>query len=233
MPEQVDRAGAFPASSDGGGRAIDVYLADIAARLPGHRRGRGALLAELHDGLVDAVDHYCARGMPPRLAADRAVRDCGSVEVVSRAYAELLVDCHARRTALALLATGPLIGGLWLITLVPGDTPDALFETTPALGILVAMAAAAAAVTIAATGRLRTLLPESFRLAQKAAGMACVTTVVVDAGILGIAAVHGLSAPTELPWVLGLTAAAASCTRLICSQHAARLHLRRAFADPA
>lgn len=231
MPEQLGQDVALSAADDGD-RTVDFYLAEIAARLPCPRRYRGDLLAELRDGLVDAVDHYRAQGLPPRTAAAHAVDDCGPVEVVSRACAELLAERHARRSAVTLLVTGPLIGGLWLATLVPGDTPDALLLATPLLGILVGIAVLAAALAVAATGRLGTLLPGAIGLAPKAAGTACVTMVIADASILGTATVQGLTAPSGLPWVLGLTAAAASCIRLACSQHAARHHLRRVCTDP-
>lgn len=228
MPEHLGRELSGESARDDGGSIIDAYLAEITARLAGPRRRRRELLAELRDGLMDAADHYRAEGSLSTVAAARAVRDCGRVAVVAHAYADLLADHQARRTALALLVTGPPIGVLWLAVLVPGRSPDALLLRNPALGVLVGTAAVAAALTVVATGRMARLLPRSERLPQITAGTACVAAMICDAGILTMASVQSLrDAAHHPPWLLALAAVAATCLRLTGSQHAARRQLSR------
>lgn len=53
--------------------AIDDYLAAFDHYLIANSRQRARLLEEVEDHLRDAVDHFVARGMDRRAAADVAI----------------------------------------------------------------------------------------------------------------------------------------------------------------
>lgn len=203
---------------------LGEYLSGIAARLPGPRRARTAALAELRDGLLDAVEAHRARGATAGDAARAAVAESGPIDVVAAAYAPILAARQARRSALALVATGPAIGLLWVLALVPGQAPDALLRMAPPLLVAVAVATVAALLAIAAAGRGMRWLPDTPQLPQRATATACAAAIAGDLIVLTLAATQLLA--TGLPVAPALLAAAASLTRLGCSQHAARRVLR-------
>jgi hypothetical protein len=45
--------------------AIERYLAQVTARLPGSPRARSDIVAELRSGLLDATEAHCSAGRPP------------------------------------------------------------------------------------------------------------------------------------------------------------------------
>jgi len=94
-------------------QVVEVYLGQVAAKLPGPRRARSGVLAELRSGLLDAVDAHRRSGLIPMEAAAAATGEFGEPGGLARALGPDLVATHARRVALTLLATGPLVGLLW------------------------------------------------------------------------------------------------------------------------
>jgi hypothetical protein len=204
---------------------FEDYLTAIARRLPGPRRARTAAIAELRDGLCDGWGHYRRRGLGDTDAARETVTEFGPASVVADAYTGVLADLHARRTAQMLVFTGPIIGLLWLVTLAPGQTPNALLLAVPMLTVLVAAGALAGLITVATTGRAAHLLPDIRGLPQRAAVTACLATGAVDLTVLTLAAERFLTTPTTPPAVLAL-AGLASLTRIGFSQYAARTHLK-------
>lgn len=204
---------------------VAAYLEAIAARLPGPRRARASALAELRDGLHDAIDTRTAAGMTTAEAIRTALHESGPPAVVAAAYAEELAAVAARRAAQALLVTGPVIGLLWLASLAPGAGPDVLLRSLPPLAGIVAVATAAGALTIAATGHGMRWLPDIPRLPQYAAACACAAAVCGDLAVLVLAATRALTSPAALPSIV-IVAVAGSITRLVCAQHAARRQLR-------
>lgn len=206
---------------------IEHYLSSVTAGLPGPRRARTAAINELRDGLRDAVDAHRRRGLDARRATEAAIVESGAPALVAAAYQPVLADLQARHTGQLLIATGPVVGALWLLTLVPRHGPDALLGTVPVLGGVVAVGALAALLTLAATGRTAGRLPDVPRLPQLAATLACAAATVVDLAMLTTAATRIVTTPSAVPWVLALAAAAASVARLVYSQHAVRTHRRQ------
>jgi hypothetical protein len=84
------------------------------------RRGRGAAQEagstrvrttdELRDGLLEAVEAYQARGRALQEAIAAAIAEFGDPHIVAEAFGPELAAVQARRVALGLLATGPLVG---------------------------------------------------------------------------------------------------------------------------
>lgn len=205
--------------------ALVNYLADLEAQIPGWRLARRPIMAELADGLHDATAHYQTRGLDPAAAAARAVQDCGPASVVAADVAELLATGQARRTALTLLLTGPFIGALWLLTLVPGQAPDALLVRIPALGQLVLATLVAGLLTLIATGPVSHRLP-NLRLAPcRAVAAACAAAAVCDIVVLATATLAALEQPSTTRWMPGLIAVSASLLRLTLAQRVARRDL--------
>src|SRR6266581_249107 len=107
----VMTAGAPP--RPGAPQPIESYLAQVAAALPGTARARGDIVAELRGGLLDATDAYRSAGLAGDTAAEAALREFGHPRQLASAYGPELAAGQARRVALTLVATGPLIGLLW------------------------------------------------------------------------------------------------------------------------
>ena len=93
--------------------AVEGYLSDVAAGLPGPRQARGDIIAELRSGLLDAIDARRSAGLTAQAATEAAITEFGSPRQVASAFRPHLAMIQARRTALALAVTGPLIGLLW------------------------------------------------------------------------------------------------------------------------
>lgn len=88
---------------------IDAHLGVLARRLP------AGAVEELADGLTETWQHHLAAGLPPADAARAAIAEFGSVDQITDAF---VVQSPSRRTARMLLATGPLVGACWGVSLV-------------------------------------------------------------------------------------------------------------------
>ena len=67
--------------------ALERYLTELSARLRGPRGARTRVLAEIHDGLTEAIDAHLADGMPPDAAAATAIAEFGDPATVARSFA--------------------------------------------------------------------------------------------------------------------------------------------------
>jgi HAAS len=81
--------------------------------MPGPAHARRDVLAELRSGLLDAIDAHRSAGLPPGAAAEAAITEFGDPRQVGGAFRPHLAMRHARRVALTLIVTGPLVGLLW------------------------------------------------------------------------------------------------------------------------
>lgn len=208
--------------------AVTRYLAAINAGIPRWLHRRRAALRELADGLDDAISDLHGRGLTINEAANRAIAESGPPAVVAEAFTATLSADHARHTALALLVSGPFIGGFWLATLVPGQPPPSLLAQIPTLGLVVFAAIVASALTLLTTGPAR-LRPAWVRQPpHRLAALACACAVVGDLLILGTATVTAAMAPSAITgWLLGF-AVALSSARIAITQRVARRDLVRA-----
>lgn len=215
--------------------SAEDYLAEIAARLPGPARDHQAIIAELRAGLLDAADAHRSRGLTAGEAARAAVAEFGDSQQVAAAFGPELAARQARRTALALLATGPLIGLLWVAAALASHLgvhrapPWEWAGLLPASRAAIPLAAAILVITIAATttaiaatGPLTRWLPARPGYAPAAAALAGTGATAADAIILAVLAVQLTTAPGSVSPLPVAVAAAASLTRLALASRAAR-----------
>jgi hypothetical protein len=219
----------------GGAAAVESYLAEVSARLPGPVRARAGIVAELRSGLLDATDAYCRGGLPDEQAALAAVGEFGDPGLVADSFRTEIAARQARRVSVSLAAAGPLVGLLWIaaafashlgIQLAPhGPSPDLspVLRTGCYLAALIIAAEAwAALLGIAATGRLSRWLPVRPRRAPTAAVVAGFGAAGADIVMLSLLAALLALAPGQLATVPIALAAAASCARLTLATRAAR-----------
>jgi hypothetical protein len=208
--------------------AIEDYIAELDDGLCGSRRERQAVVAEIRDGLLTAAEQHAQAGLRPPAAAIAATREFGEPHELATALRPELAARQSRRVALALLATGPIVGTLWATTAIASRIGERL-EHVPGLwtaarltlGLSIAAAIAAAAVCLAATGRLSRRLGPRTTTAPAAAGAAVGLAAAIDSSVLCALLVGALAAPTVIAWPPALAAALASSTRLAFSTRAA------------
>lgn len=221
------------------GPAVEDYLAQVAGRLPGPGRAHGGIVAELRSGLLDAMDAYQSAGLPADQAARAAIREFGDPDQVAVGFRAEIAASQARRVAVSLLVTGPLVGLLWVATAmashlgirfaVPWQQAglDAGLDAGLGTGlVLVAVAvgvtAWAGAVGITSTGRLTRWLTVPPRLAPTAAAVAGFGAVSADSLGLVLLSVQLAADPGTLSPFPAIAAAAASAARLLLAGRAAR-----------
>jgi hypothetical protein len=215
---------------------IEGYLTAVAVRLTGPARLREAILAELRDGLLQAATARLARGSTPARAAAGAIEEFGDPASVARGFAPELAAATARRVALTLASTGPLIGLAWAIAYAAGrfgppqaappwrwpQAPTGAWLALPLICGVVAIAGLAALLVVAETGRLSRWLPARLSLAPIAAATVGIAAIVVDLTVLGLLAIQAITQPASLAWTPLAVAATASLARLVLTGRAAR-----------
>jgi hypothetical protein len=227
-----------------GRELVEDYLAEVGARLPGPARERAGILAELRGGLLDAVDAYRDAGWsaPDTAAAAAgtastaeaaAIEEFGDPGLIAAAFGPGLALGQARRVAVALLVTGPLVGLLWATAAtashigsrhVPpwqwvGALPGSMMVFP--LAAAIAIAVWTALFTIAATGRATRWLPDRPRLAPGAAAVAGFGAAGADVVLFVLLASQLTVAPGTLAAAPAAAAALASATRLFLAGRAA------------
>ena len=209
-------------------RVVGAYLAELADRLGGSSPVRGAVLAELEDGLWAAVTAAQeAQSMSPEAAARAAVAEFGPARTVAASFGPELAAATGRRVGLGLLATGPLVGSSWLLVAAASwrwagrEPPAVLGLVAGVVGLVLMVAVPAAVLSVAVSGRLsRWLLagPQVAAAAAATAASACVAgDLVLLTGMLAVTVLAG-----GLAWPAGLLAAGASAVRLSLGGRAAR-----------
>jgi hypothetical protein len=219
----------------GAGPAVERYLAEIARLLPGPPRAHAGIVAELRSGLLDATDAHRSAGLPPAQAALAAIREFGEPARVAAGFRAEIAAGHARRVVVSLLATGPLVGLLWVATAasshlgIRAGAPWRWVGQSPALRVGICLVAAAVGVTawaavlgIASTGRLSRWLPARPRRAPTAAAVAGFGAVGADGLGLLLLATQLATTSAKLSPIPAATAAAASLVRLTLARRAAR-----------
>ena len=213
------------------GPAVERYLAEVAARLPGPARAYGGIVGELRSGLLDAADAYQSSGVPPAQATGAAIREFGDPAQIADAFRDEIAASQARRVAVTLLVTGPLVGLLWIAAAAVSHLglrfgqPWRWTGVPPVIHLVfaaVAVTACAALVGIATTGRLTRWLPVRPRRAPTAAAVAGFGAVGADGLGLALLAGQMAMAPGRLSPVLAAAAATASLARLTLAGRAAR-----------
>jgi hypothetical protein len=215
--------------------AVESYLAEITARLPGPARTRTGIVAELRSGLLDATDAYRSAGLPPAQAAQAAIGEFGASGQVADGFLAEIAARQARRLSVNLLAAGPLVGLLWITAAtashlgthlaLPWQWPDlspALRAGIHLVPALIAAAACAGLLAVAATGHLTRWLPVRPRRAPTAALIAGSSAAGTDAIMLSLLALELATAPGKLSPLPVALAAMASLVRLTLAARATR-----------
>jgi hypothetical protein len=194
--------------------ALTSYLDELSARLIGPRGRRSRIVAEIRDGLQDAVDARTARGQDADQALSAAMADFGAPHEIAAAFAPELAIGQARRTVAWYVATGPLVGIWWLIALWPRHAriADALavIPVRPLIGVAVVTAAA----LVATTGRAMRWLPEAGpRIALLAVAALAGVVACADLTMLARYAAGFAGAGSGI----GFVAVVASVVRMCCT----------------
>jgi hypothetical protein len=176
---------------------VHAYLTALRAQLPAGRRLRADILAEVADGLACAVVARIEQGMTARDAAGAAVVGLGHPTTVARAFTGQIALAEAHRVGIGLLASGPVVGLLWLAAFASGPSPlsriIAFFSALPVYPLILAttVPAAVLAMTGAGWAARHVRLPAS--LATGAAVTATIGCVLGDASLLSMAIIGGVT----------------------------------------
>jgi hypothetical protein len=228
MPRTGDLTGSGllpPGSAD---FVIGDYLDELAGALIGPAAARAAILAEIGDGILEATGIYRARGMQPGEAARAAITEFGEPHAVAAAFGPGLAAHLARRTALALLASGPLVGAAWIGGAVLAALPPARYELSgawwalPVVALMLVVAAPNMLLAVITTGRLglRFTLPAS--LPPRVAGIASLAAIAADGTLLGMLGLYAVTTPASLPLLPVIPAITLSLARLALAARASR-----------
>jgi hypothetical protein len=211
--------------------AVADYLAAVTAQLTGPPAARAAVTDELRDGLKEALETHQARGCSQAEATAAVIADFGDPDTVAAAFGPELGAGQARRVALSLLVTGPLVGLAWIATVVINALPPWRHQLIgpwlglPLVGLALVVAGPALGLTVAATGRLGRRLGRVVHratLPPTAAAVAALAAVVADLTLLGILTGHTLTSPGSYDWAPVIVAVGASLTRVTLAGQAAR-----------
>jgi hypothetical protein len=208
------------------------YLATVSAQLPGPIAARATVTDELRDGLLEALEAYQGRGCSLQEATAATIAEFGDPCMVAAGFGPELAAVQARRAALGLLATGPLVGLSWIAAVAVNVLPPWRHPLTgpwlaiPLVGLALAVACPALGLTVAATGRLGRRLGKGIAhrsaLPPTAAAVAGLAAVLADLTLLAILGSQTLATSGSLVWAPIIVAAGASLTRITLAGRAAR-----------
>jgi HAAS len=210
--------------------AVTDYLAAVTAQLIGPAAVRAAIIDELRDGLLEALETHQGNGCSKAEAA-AAIAEFGDPGTVAAAFGPELGAVQARRVALGLLVTGPLVGLAWIAAVAVNALPPWRHQligpwlALPLVGLALAVACPALGLTVATTGRLGRRLGRVVRRATlplTAAAIAALAAVVADLTLLGVITGHALTSPGSHVWAPVVLAAGASLARVMLAGRAAR-----------
>ncbi|MCP9987658.1 MULTISPECIES: permease prefix domain 1-containing protein [Streptomyces] len=218
MSAGTDTRGGAPAP---GGRRpeaspdpVDAYVAALADSLHGPRRAKSRLVAEVRDGLDDAVSAHTCAGVPYERAARLAVRDFGSPDHLVPVFQRELSIAQARHTARAAAFAVPLAVACWLLVRAAGhdgagwQLPRTTSLLTAHLTVVAAVVSLLAAATLAATGRLARRLPTPRRLPLAVAWTGTAASVAMAATALVLAVLSAVVTDWPPAVAAGVLAAA-------------------------
>jgi len=217
-----------PRHHPAGHGAVADYLAEVAAKLTGPAAARVAITDELRDGLLETLERHLARGRSHPEATAAAIAEFGDPRTVAAAFAPELAAVQARRIALGLMVTGPLVGLTWIAAVAVNALPPWRHQLTgpwlalPLVGLALVVAGPALGFTVAATGRLSGRLGRRATVPPTAAAIAALATVVADVTLLTIIGGQALTSPGSSTWAPVLLAVGASLTRVTLAGRALR-----------
>jgi hypothetical protein len=159
---------------------ISAHVAELDRMLRGPAAVKRSMIAEVRDGLTDAVAGHCDRGLDPRRAAVAAVREFGTVRDVAPLLQEELTARQGRRTAQLLVVTFPATLIAWDALWMLGDG-----WSTPPTALVAGLARATDVITILTTMTAAVLLLATFRDAPLPRRVTRLTGIVAALGVVG------------------------------------------------
>lgn len=152
-----------------GAQLLEEYEASLSHRLPRHH------VDEVLDGLCETYNAHRSEMADEDAAVRAAIRDFGDTDII---VAEFVRQSAGRRLARILLASGPLVGLFWAITLISdsGWTPHAPSPLLAGIAsILVTTVVTLMATAVEAT---------DYRRARTTARIGAVALLVLDVGMI-------------------------------------------------
>jgi hypothetical protein len=221
-----------PRRDQAGSAEVAGYVAAVTVQLFGPADVRAAIADELRDGLLETLESHLARERSEQEATAAAIAEFGDPHTVAAAFAPALAAVQARRVALGLLVTGPLVGLTWIAAVAVNRLPPWRYQLTgpwlalPLVGLALAVACPAVGLTVAATGRLgRRLggwwLGRRATFPLTAAAVGGLAAVLADLTLLAIITGQALGSPGPYVWEPVIMAAGASLTRVTLAGRAA------------
>ncbi|MCE6998639.1 permease prefix domain 1-containing protein [Saccharothrix sp. S26] len=187
---------------------VEDYLATLTASLHGPVRAKAAMMREVRDGLVDAVEAQTCFGVPYAQAAHRAVRDFGPADEIAPSFQRELTIAQTRRTARAAAVTVPVLA-LCLFLVRAGDPEWRLGALAAHLTVVATAAGLLAVTALVVTGPLTRLLPTPHRLPSAVAWTATAAAVGMAVAAVALGVTSALSADWPLTACAGVLAIAA------------------------
>jgi len=222
--------------------AVATYLREVADNLPGLSRNRVRIVTELRSGLLDAIEAHQRSGDPDPSEAAAVLTDFGEPRQVALAFGPELATMQARGTALILMASGPLIGLLWLGAALSSHIgahlappldwswlatrahlarPTFALVATAVVFAAIFTVASAAIFTFVSTGRVNRWISVPPRLSAAGAVVACLGAAAADLSILTVLGFQLWTDPTRLSPLPVAMAAVASAARFTLARRAA------------
>ncbi|NWF26528.1 hypothetical protein HW130_09620 [Streptomyces sp. PKU-EA00015] len=192
---------------------IEDYVSALSAALHGPERTKARMVAEVREGLADAVSERTRVGLTYQRAAQQAVREFGTADELVGSWQRELTIAQARHTARAIALTLPFVIACWYLVQRAGNEPTwQLPRTAQLLAVhlagVSALAALLAAVALAATGTLARWLPTPDRLPLTVAWAGTGASVSMALATLALA----VSASLATDWLLLAFAGALAAT---------------------
>jgi hypothetical protein len=159
---------------------VNAHVAELDRVLRGPAAVKRSMIAEVRDGLADAVAGHCDRGLDPQRAAAAAVREFGSVRDVAPLLQEELTARQGRRTAQLVAVTFPTTLVAWDALWMAGNG-----WTTPPTAAVAALARAVDALTVLLTCAAVALLLTTFRDGRPPRWVTGLTGLVAALGVVG------------------------------------------------
>ncbi|MET9487528.1 permease prefix domain 1-containing protein [Nocardia sp. NPDC006630] len=197
---------------------IDDYLDDLGTRLSGTWWERQAILAEIGDGLNDAVEHYRAQGLSLERASTAAIEEFGGPTVIAAEFVPVLSSKRIHRYGCTFTAIGPVIGVLWGTAALLGSFSAVPRSLTIAglvlMGFAVVVGVPCTALAIASTGRASRVVRIPTRLAARALLVTATVSVFIDGTLLITLMTLLAEAPRDLVILPVTLGALVSITRI-------------------
>jgi hypothetical protein len=159
---------------------VSAHVAELDRVLRGPAGVKRGMIAEVRDGLADAVAGHRDRGLDPQRAAAAAVREFGSVYEVAPLLQEELTARQGRRTAQLLVVTFPAMLLAWAALWTSGKA-----WSTPPTATVAGLARAVDVLAVLITVAALVLLLATFRVGPLPRWVTGLAGLLATLGVVG------------------------------------------------